>query len=77
MDITRETGGGHIFLVNDDEERYINVKGKVGTPYYGELIRDCLERTEIAMTQEHALKAAELCLIAQNNAKKVDEYLFR
>ena len=31
----------------------------------GLLIRDCLERTERAMTQAHAFKAAELCLRAQ------------
>ena len=29
------------------------------------LILDCLNRTENAMTQEHAFKAAQLCLEAQ------------
>ena len=31
----------------------------------GKLILDCLNRTEKAMTQAHAFKAAELCLKAQ------------
>lgn len=42
--------------------------GKIGFPFFGELILDCLERTEKAMTQEHAFKAAELCLEAQRQA---------
>ena len=33
--------------------------------FFGEFILDCLNRTEKAMTQEHAFKAAELCLKAQ------------
>jgi len=47
------------------------VHGKVGFPYFGRLILDCLNRTENAMTQEHAFKAAELCLIAQRDAIRV------
>jgi hypothetical protein len=39
-----------------------------GFPYFGQLIRDCLDRTETAMTQAHALKAAELSLQAQGEA---------
>jgi predicted dehydrogenase len=62
------SGGGHVFLVNGTEERYINVAGKVGYPFFGQLILDCLNRTENAMTQEHAFKAAELSLIAQRDA---------
>jgi predicted dehydrogenase len=41
------------------------LRRKVGYPFFGELILDCLNRTEKAMTQEHAFKAAELCLKAQ------------
>jgi len=67
VDIARNSEGG-IYLVNDDGERFIDVSGKVGFPYFGELILDCLNKTEIAMTQEHAFKAAELCLIAQRDA---------
>ena len=40
-------------------------RGKIGYPFYGRLILDCLERTERAMTQEHCFKAAELSLLAQ------------
>lgn len=57
--------GGKLFLVTDKEELEINCKGTIGFPYFGRLILDCLERTEKAMTQEHAFLAAELSLKAQ------------
>ena len=61
-------GGGHVFLVNGRGERYFNAVGATGYPYFGQLILDCLNRTENAMTQHHCFKAAELCLIAQEKA---------
>ena len=42
--------------------------GKVGYPFFGQLILDCINRTENAMTQEHAFKAAELCVRAELQA---------
>lgn len=58
----------HVFLVNDDGEQHFEVNGKVGFPFFGRLILDCINRTETAMTQEHALKAAELCVRAELQA---------
>ncbi|WP_366928390.1 hypothetical protein [Cellulomonas sp.] len=40
----------------------------MGYPYFGELVLDCLNRTENAMTQQHAFKAAELSVKAQVHA---------
>ena len=68
---TSQTGGDHIFLVNGDGEKYVNAAGVTGFPFFGQLILDCLNRTENAMTQAHAFKAAELCLKAQEMAVKV------
>jgi predicted dehydrogenase len=65
--------GGHLYLVNDKEESYYPVEGKVGFPYFGQLILDCLGRTENAMTQDHAFKAAELCVTAQMVAEKAGQ----
>ncbi|MCL1800290.1 MAG: Gfo/Idh/MocA family oxidoreductase [Promicromonosporaceae bacterium] len=64
----KKAGPGHLYLANGEEETHFNVSGKVGYPYFGELILDCLNRTEIAMTQEHAFKAAELSVKAQMQA---------
>lgn len=65
INVAREDGGDLIYLVTHDEEVEIDCKGKVGFPYFGRLILDVLNRTETAMTQEHALKAAELSMKAQ------------
>ncbi|WP_425953499.1 Gfo/Idh/MocA family protein [Xylanimonas sp. McL0601] len=61
-------GPAHLYLANGSEETHFNVFGKVGYPYFGQLVLDCLERTENAMTQEHAFKAAELAVKAQLQA---------
>lgn len=71
VDLAREESGDHVFLVNKDGEKYYNVSGEVGFPFFGELVLDCVNRTEKAMTQEHVFKAAELCLIAQENAMRI------
>lgn len=73
VDLARGTGGNQLYLVTDTEEKHYDLSGKVGYPFFGELILDCIHRTENAMTQEHAFKAAELCLIAQKNAVVVTE----
>ncbi|CAG7617865.1 hypothetical protein PAESOLCIP111_02056 [Paenibacillus solanacearum] len=71
-DIAREKQGDHVYLVNHEGEKHFAVKGQVGFPFFGQLILDCIHRTENAMTQEHAFKAAELCLKAQQQAVRVE-----
>ena len=68
VDIARDAQGDHVYLVDQQKEYHFPVHGQVGYPFFGELILDCLNRTEKAMTQEHAFKAAELCLRAQEQA---------
>ena len=63
--------GDHVYLVNGEKEQYFNVSGKIGFPYFGQLILDCLNRTENAMPQSHAFKAAELCVRAELQAEKI------
>jgi predicted dehydrogenase len=71
-DVAREPGGDHVYLVDGKGEHHIPVAGKVGYPFFGRLILDCLEGGERAMTQAHAFAAAELCLIAQQQAVRVE-----
>ncbi|MCL2718878.1 MAG: Gfo/Idh/MocA family oxidoreductase [Lachnospiraceae bacterium] len=71
MNLGTKDGPAHLFLANGKEETHFNVFGKVGYPFFGELILDCLHRTEKAMTQEHAFKAAELCVRAQMQAERL------
>lgn len=70
-DVAREPVGDQLYLVNAAGEQHMALAGKVGFPFFGQLIRDCLNRTETAMSQEHAFKAAELCLRAQVIADSV------
>lgn len=68
VNVATERSGGHVFLVNNEGEQHLRADGTVGFPFFGEFARDILERTEVAMTQEHALKAAELSVRAQATA---------
>lgn len=65
------TEGDHVFLVNKDGEQHFAVAGQVGYPFFGQLILDCINRTENAMTQAHCFKAAELCVRAQMKANTI------
>src|SRR6201997_3481187 len=71
IDVSREADGNHLFLVNGETEQHFSLTGKVGFPFFGRLILDCLNGTETAMTQQHAFKAAELCLKAQAAAQVI------
>ncbi len=71
INIGVDTGGGHLFLANGETEQYLNVSGQVGYPFFGQLILDCLNRTEHAMTQAHAFKAGELCVRAEMAAVRL------
>lgn len=72
IDIARDPQGDHLYLVNQEGEKHYSLKGQVGYPFFGQLILDCINRTENAMTQEHAFKAAELCIKAQMQAVRVE-----
>jgi predicted dehydrogenase len=72
LDVAREYEGDQLYLVDHKGEHHIRCHGDVGYPFFGELILDCLERTERAMTQEHAFRAARLCLEAQAVAKRIE-----
>jgi hypothetical protein len=68
VDIGTERMGDQLYLVNQKGETHFDLAGRVGYPFFGQLILDCLNRTEKAMTQAHAFRAAELCLKAQQLA---------
>lgn len=72
IDIARDPQGDQLYLVNQQGEKHYSLHGQVGFPFFGQLILDCIHRTENAMTQAHTFKAAELCLIAQEKAVRVE-----
>jgi len=67
-DITTSNGADQLLLVDAKGEHRIPCAGLVGFPFFGQLLLDCLHRTETAMTQQHTFLAAELCLQAQQLA---------
>ncbi len=70
VDIAGRPGGNHLFLVNQQETRYIDA---ADTPiYYGKaLLDDIRHRTETAMPQAHCFLAMELAIRAQEQATVV------
>lgn len=71
INVATAPSGDHLFLVTKEGETHMELAGKVGFKFFGQLILDSLNRTENAMTQEHAFKAAELCIKAQMAARSL------
>lgn len=71
LDVARDKDSDHVYLVDHKGEHHFAVHGRVGFPYFGHLILDCLNRTEKAMPQRHPFLAIELALEAQAEALRI------
>jgi predicted dehydrogenase len=71
LDVARDATGDHVYLVDHKGEHHLPVQGQVGFPFFGQLIRDCLDRTDTAMSQRHTFLAIELALQAQAQALRL------
>lgn len=71
INVASSSDGDNVILVNEEGEFHYKVGGTVGFPYFGRLIRDSLDRTETAMTQEHAFRAIELAIDAEAMAIRI------
>lgn len=69
-DICGRPGGDHLFLVDQKGTHYVDCRD-VELPYGRLLLDDIRNRTETAMSQEHAFRAAELALQAQAQATRL------
>ncbi|WP_026702991.1 Gfo/Idh/MocA family protein [Salibacterium aidingense] len=74
IDIARSPSSDHVYLVNQEGEKYVDASGQVGFPFFGAFLLDCLHDTENAMTQKHAFKAAALSVEAQERAVPIQKY---
>ena len=70
IDIAGRKGGGHLFLVDQKETRYVDCSDQA-LPYGSQLVSDVLDRTETAMSREHCFLATELALTAEKVAQKL------
>jgi predicted dehydrogenase len=68
VDIAGRPGGGHLFLVDQKETRYIDAKA-TPLPYGPRFMDDIVNRTETAMSQSHTFLVAQLVLEAQAQAR--------
>ena len=71
LDVAKDDEGDHLYIVNEQGEQHVKVKGTIGFPFFGEMIKDSINRTQYSMSQEHIFKAQELCLEAQENAIQI------
>src|SRR5687767_10533340 len=71
VDVARDKTGDNVYIVDQTGERHLNVTGQVGFRFFGQLIVDCLNRTDKAMTQAHVFNAAVLGLRPQIAARTV------
>lgn len=74
LDVASDPEGDHVILVNHEGEYHFKVAGRYGYPFFGKFIRDCLEGTENAFSQRHVFRVAELALIAQERAIRLDNH---
>ena len=70
LDVARSAPSSRLFLVDGDSEREIECLDSTGFPFFGRFILDCIHRTENAMTQVHAFRAAQLSMQAQQIAEE-------
>ncbi|MFA6892084.1 MAG: Gfo/Idh/MocA family oxidoreductase [Sphaerochaetaceae bacterium] len=68
VDVAAEKEGDHVIVVDEKGENHYRVHGKVGFPFFGRMIRDCLDGTETAIGQEHTFRAIELAIEAETKA---------
>lgn len=73
INLATDGNGDHVFYANHTGEYHYNASGICGFPFFGKMIRDCLDRTQTAMTQESIYKPIELAIIAQNQAVDVSK----
>ncbi len=70
VDIAGREGTDHLFLVTNQDTRYIDCRD-APLPYYERLVADIFARTETAMSQAHCFKVCELALAAQAQARRL------
>jgi len=68
LDVAQDKEPDHVIVVDEKGENHYRVHGKIGFPFFGQLIRDCLDGTETAMPQEHIFRAIELAIEAEDKA---------
>lgn len=72
IDIANSSEGDHVYWVDHQGEHHFCASGQCGFPFFGKLIRDCLDRTETSMEQSYVFRIMELAIEAQEMAVWVE-----
>lgn len=65
-------GAGNVMLwADEDGEHTVSADSLTGFPFFGEMIADCINHTERAMTQKHIFTAAQLCVACEAQAQVI------
>lgn len=71
IDVANSSEGDHVYYVNHEGEHHVCASGKCGFPFFGGMIRDCLDRTELVMKQDYIFRVIELAMQAERDAEHV------
>ena len=71
INVATDDSGDHVFIVDGDGEHHEQVTGKVGFPFFGEFILDCINGTDNAMDEDHVLESMRLAIEADSMAEIV------
>lgn len=71
LDVAQSSEGDHVYFVDKEGEHKIEATGKVGFEFFGKMILDCLNRTDLAIGQEHTLLAMDLAIEADRMAEVI------
>ena len=69
IDLAQSPEGDHVYYADRTGEHHLCVSGECGFPFFGRMIRDCLDGTDTAMNQAYTLRVMELAVEAQRRAK--------
>lgn len=73
VDLARSDMPNTVYMANGKGEFSFDANNTVGFPFFGRFIRDCLDHTELAISQDYTLHVMELALTAQKLAARISE----
>ncbi|HEY9054689.1 MAG TPA: Gfo/Idh/MocA family oxidoreductase [Rectinemataceae bacterium] len=65
IDVAADPEGDHVILVNREGEHHYKAAGTCGFPFFGRLVRDCLDGTRNSLDQDLVFSAIELAIEAE------------
>ncbi len=71
IDLGRSDTPNMVYMANGKGEFCYDANNTVGFPFFGRFIRDCLDGTELAISQQYTLHVMELALTAQKLATRI------